>query len=95
MDFALAENGSPITDVAGSAFFLYARNRATGALKISSAAMSVISVPLAQLRYVPTTADMNTPGSYELEIRQVRPDTTVRHFPSDGYVSLEIEEVLA
>jgi hypothetical protein len=94
MNFTLYANGVLIPDASGSSFTLTMRNRATGIVKFTGA-MTIVSAPLAQVRYTPIAGDVDTPGSYQVEIKQVRPDGTPRHFPSDGYEAIEIEETLA
>ena len=93
MDFVLKENGVIITDAAGSSFTLRMVDRRTGTTKFS-AAMTIVSAPLAQVRYTPGAADVDTASDYNLEVDQTRPDATHRHFPSDGFDLLTIQEPL-
>jgi hypothetical protein len=92
--FQLMSNGVPITDAAGSTITLTLVNKATGAVKISNAACTITDAPTAACSYAPIAADVDTTGAYNLEIKQIRPDGTIRHFPSSSYEPLYIEASL-
>lgn len=98
------DTGYPITatltanDVAvnltGSTVTISMVNSVTGAVKIANAACTITSPTNGQVSYQPTAANVDTSGSYNIEFKQVRPDTTIQHFPSSGYEQLSIEESL-
>lgn len=99
------DTGSPITatltangaavDLTGSTVTLTMVNSITGAVKINAAACTIVSPTAGTVSYQPTAANMDTCGHYKLEFKQVRPDTTIQHFPSSGYELLTIEESLS
>lgn len=83
-----------IVDLTGSTVTIWLRNRATGVLKVSGAACTVSSPTTGQVSYTPSSGDVDTSGSYDVEFKQARGDGTMIHYPSDGYEPLTIEDSL-
>jgi hypothetical protein len=89
----LKANGT-VVDLTGSTVTIWLRNRATQALKVSGGVCTIASPTTGQVSYQPSSTDVDTSGMYDVEFKQVQPDTTVIHYPSDGYEPLTIEDSL-
>jgi hypothetical protein len=81
-------------DLTGSTVYIAMRNRQTGEAKINEAVCTLVSAPNGQVSYTPSAADVDTAGVYDIEFKQVRPDTSILYYPSAGFEPLTIEESL-
>lgn len=90
----LKANGVAV-DLTGSSVAITLRDRATQAVKVNAAGCTITSPTTGQVSYQPLAADVDTPGSYDVEFRQTRGDGSTIHYPSDGYEPLTIEAKLA
>lgn len=89
----LLSNGVPV-DLSGSTVTISLRDRLTGAIKVNEAGCSLTNPTGGQVSYQPIAADVDTSGSYDVEFKQIRPNATIIHYPSDGYEPLTIEDNL-
>lgn len=84
-------NGGVAVNLTGSTVTLSMREASTGTLKISNVAVAVLVPTAGTWSYTPTTNDVNTPGAYQIEMKEVRGDGSIWYYPSTGYEPLIIE----
>lgn len=84
-------NGGAAVNLTGSTVTMSMRDASTGALKISNVAVTVVSPAAGTWSYTPIPADVNTPGVYQIEMKEVRGDGSIWYYPSTGYEPLTIE----
>jgi hypothetical protein len=94
IQFTLKAGGNDV-DTTGSTFTLTMVLKRTRAVKFGPVAMTAISQsPSTVVYYDPILSDLNTPGLYLLEVKEIRSNSAVEPYPSDLYEELLLEPML-
>ncbi len=73
LEFAITQDGSPL-DLTGCTVKFYMKNSSTGVVKVNGNSCSIVSATAGTCRYIWSSTDTDTAGSYLGEIEITFPD---------------------
>lgn len=84
------QNGA--RDLTGSTVTISMRDSKLGTMKITDAAVVLVSAAAGTCKYVVQAADVDTVATYQVMCKETRADGTKARYPSRGYVPMVLEE---
>lgn len=87
-------NAIVVVNLSGSQVFITLTDRATRVAKVLNATCAITDATNGKVSYQPLAADVDTSASYDVEWKQVKGDSTINHYPTDGYEPLVIQDCL-
>jgi hypothetical protein len=96
IDEIVKDENNVVVDVTGATIkFSMRKARDPTSIKIALIAGSVINGPLGKIRYQPAGSDTDTPGTYEGEFQVTPAAGNAMRVPTDGYITVVVEEKVA
>ena len=92
LDVALQDDRGRPVNVASATIVFHMRNTADDSVKITSAAVTILSATRGEVRHTFTTTNTDTAGNFEAEFQVTFSGGTVQTFPNDGYIDIIITD---
>ena len=92
--FLRDDKNRPI-NITGAAVVFHMRNRSDNSVTINGGSVTIVSGPLAQVRYVWSASNTSTTGNFDGEFQVTFSDGTIETFPNDDYIRIVITDDVA
>ena len=93
IDEIVKDENNVVVDVTGATIaFSMRKARDPTSIKINLAVGSVTNGPLGKIRYQMAGTDTDTPGTYQAEFRVTPAAGNPMRVPTDGYITVVVEE---
>ena len=73
----------------------FSMEHANGKIKVNEGACTIVDAPTGQVKYSWQTGDTDTPGTYRGEFHVTGLSGGEAIFPSEGYITVEVDERVA
>lgn len=96
VETTVKDGNGVVVDVSNSTILFYMRSSRTPTVKVNGSAGAIVNGPQGQIKYAWVGTDTDTPGTYEAEFR-ITPSggADAYRVPTDGYITVVVEEKLA